>query len=163
MRDKRDIILDFHGSPDAILNALHQGGWAIVPKEEVLRPGGPSHPDKKTISIDFDGVLHGYSLGWNGGEIYDPPISGAQEAVRELAKTWTLKISTCRQDRPAIWSWLERYGMDEYIAEVTNEKPVATVYIDDRAVRFRGDWRETLDTVASVTADAPSAINGPGC
>lgn len=36
IRDKREIILDFHGSPDAILNALHQAGWKVVPKEEAL-------------------------------------------------------------------------------------------------------------------------------
>src|SRR5262245_61829000 len=32
MKDKRDIILEFHSSPDAILNALHQAGWQIIPK-----------------------------------------------------------------------------------------------------------------------------------
>ena len=36
-QSKRDVILAFHSSPDAILNALHQGGWAIVPRDEIER------------------------------------------------------------------------------------------------------------------------------
>lgn len=36
MRDKRDVVLDFASNPDAILNALHQEGYAIVPRAHVL-------------------------------------------------------------------------------------------------------------------------------
>ena len=28
----------------------------------------------KTIAVDFDGVIHKYSKGWQGGEIYDEPV-----------------------------------------------------------------------------------------
>jgi hypothetical protein len=37
LRHKHDVILDFHSSPDAILNALHQAGWAITPKADIER------------------------------------------------------------------------------------------------------------------------------
>jgi hypothetical protein len=30
MKHKRDVILEFYPSPDAILNALHQAGWKVV-------------------------------------------------------------------------------------------------------------------------------------
>jgi hypothetical protein len=33
-KDKRDVILSFCSNPDAVLNALHQAGWAIVPRIE---------------------------------------------------------------------------------------------------------------------------------
>lgn len=32
MKDKRDIILGFCSNPDAVLNALHQEGWQVIPK-----------------------------------------------------------------------------------------------------------------------------------
>ncbi len=35
IKDKRDILLAFHSSPDALLNALHQGGWVIIPQSEL--------------------------------------------------------------------------------------------------------------------------------
>ena len=39
---------------------------------------------KKTIAIDFDGVIHAYSNGYQNGEIYDKPIDGAFEAIRKI-------------------------------------------------------------------------------
>jgi hypothetical protein len=39
---------------------------------------------KLKIAIDFDGVIHGYSKGWNGGAIYDPPVPGVKEALDAL-------------------------------------------------------------------------------
>lgn len=101
---------------------------------------------KRTICLDFDGVLHGYSRGWDDGTIYDPPVLGAVESVKALAEKYRLVISTCREDTVAIWQWLNKFGMNEYIAEVTNGKPKAMLYIDDRAIRFR-DWRTALAEV----------------
>lgn len=37
-----------------------------------------------TISIDFDGVIHQYSKGWQNGEIYDPPIRGAARFIYDF-------------------------------------------------------------------------------
>lgn len=32
LKPKRDVILEFFRSPDQVLNALHQEGWAVVPR-----------------------------------------------------------------------------------------------------------------------------------
>mgnify|MGYP007073345462 FL=1 len=40
--------------------------------------------------------------------------------------------------------WLEKYGVRQYIKEVTSEKPRALIYIDDKGYRFT-DWPSTLD------------------
>lgn len=42
------------------------------------------------------------------------------------------------------YSWLKRYRMDDLVDQVTNEKVTAVAYIDDRAVRFQGDWDQVL-------------------
>lgn len=107
-----------------------------------------THPVvKRTISLDFDGVLHAYTRGWHDGTIYDPPISGSIEAVQRLAEDFNLVISTCREDKVAISGWVSRhYGLD---IPVTNDKPTAAIYVDDRGMHFEGDWESTLWSIYS--------------
>ena len=42
--------------------------------------------NRPTIAIDFDGVIHKYSKGWNGGVI-DDPVPGAFEFIDNLFKS----------------------------------------------------------------------------
>lgn len=42
---------------------------------------------KKTICVDFDGVIHKYSKGWQGDVIYDEPVEGAKEYSKYKLKT----------------------------------------------------------------------------
>jgi len=36
---------------------------------------------KNTIAVDFDGVIHQYSKGWEDGSIYDKPVKGVRQAL----------------------------------------------------------------------------------
>lgn len=96
----------------------------------------------KTIAVDFDGVIHRYSNGWQGGVIYDPPVEGAFEAIRKLLKEgYNVVIHTTRADTPEriqdVIDWLVTHGAEDLTPlEITATKPKAIVYIDDRAVRF---------------------------
>src|SRR3990167_7471733 len=95
---------------------------------------------KRTLAIDFDGVLHAYGQGWQDGTIYDEPLPGAVDACRYLVdQGFDLVIFTARQDQAAIHKWLRTHGFPEM--DVTNMKPPALFYIDDRAIRFR-DWED---------------------
>lgn len=40
--------------------------------------------NNKTICLDFDGIIHKYSEGWQNGMIYDYPIDGVREALMDL-------------------------------------------------------------------------------
>jgi hypothetical protein len=42
---------------------------------------------------------------------------------------------------------LKEYRLGEFVDEVTDRKPPAHAYVDDRAVCFRGDFGETLQDV----------------
>jgi len=42
-----------------------------------------------------------------------------------------------------IWEWLKDHDFDQYIDEVTDEKPRAVVYIDDKAISFK-TWAGTF-------------------
>jgi hypothetical protein len=105
----------------------------------------------KTLAIDFDGVIHAYSRGWEDGSIYDEPVPGVADALAGLSRYFRLVIFTARDspDLPKIRKWLAAEGLDEHISEVTNRKPKAWAYIDDRAIRFES-WGQALDTLAAL-------------
>lgn len=114
-----------------------------------------SYPDEKiNLGIDFDGVIHKNSKGFYDGTVYDEPIEGTEEALKELSSKYTLICYTAKAkpDRMLIngktgtqlvWEWLKKYDFDKYISKVTSEKPRAVAYIDDKAVRFN-NWESCL-------------------
>lgn len=107
---------------------------------------------RKTIAVDFDGVVHGYTSGWTGYEPIDPPVEGAREGIERLRNAgYRVVILTTRADTPdgeaATRAWLLRHGIQ--VDDVTNSKVKAILYVDDRGFRFEGDWDQVL---AFVTA-----------
>ena len=113
--------------------------------------------ETKTISIDFDGVIHDDNLGWYDGTIYGNPIVGSLEAIKKLAQDYKLVLFTAKAkpDRPLvdgktgaelIWEWLEKYEIKEYFSEITSEKPRCLFYIDDKAIRFN-NWKDALSDI----------------
>ena len=101
----------------------------------------------ETISIDFDGVLHRYSKGFQDGVPYDPPIEGAVKAVeRMMEKGYHVVVCTARDpaNHQDVYDWLEKWGFP--FLDVTNVKVPAYIYIDDRALRFT-NWRDMMNYV----------------
>lgn len=100
---------------------------------------------KKTIMIDLDGVLDNY----NGNYIEDkiPDIkSGAKEFIEKLSKDYELILFTTRNSKLAT-IWLQDNKIDKYFKDVTSVKIPAYIYIDDRAIKFEGDYNKTLDEI----------------
>jgi adenylyl-sulfate kinase len=102
---------------------------------------------KRTLAIDFDGVIHKYSLGFQGRtNAYDGPMEGAVEGLKILYNDgYILKIMSSRP-KEVIYDWLEEYGISDLITEVTNDKIAAAMYIDDRGYHFR-DWETTINEI----------------
>jgi hypothetical protein len=122
------------------------------------------------ICLDFDGVLHSYVSGWQGvARIPDPPVDGALDWLRDVHEAHAfgerpLRVaihssrSRSLRGRWAMQRWLRRNLWDHFGAmvgprswdplavEITDWvewpwfKPPAMVTLDDRAVRFEGDW-----------------------
>ncbi|MFE0036807.1 hypothetical protein [Streptomyces sp. NPDC059015] len=113
-----------------------------------------------TIAVDFDGVIHAYSKGWHDGTIYDEPLPGALEGLRELLASDSVFIFTTR-DVSQVATWLLERGFSVRLGHdgpfwnerdrllITNRKLAATAYLDDRAVRFT-DWPQALRDLNSA-------------
>ena len=102
---------------------------------------------KPILVLDFDGVCHSYTSGWQGpGIISDPPVDGLFEFLREAGKAFTIHILSSRSAYPegikAMRSWFEEWGKDEDLPPLNfpDSKVAAHVTIDDRAVTFSGRW-----------------------
>ena len=106
------------------------------------------------LAIDFDGVIHKNSKGFFDGTVYDEPMEGVENALKQLSKKYKIVIFTCKvkPDRPLIngksgkeliKEWLSKYNLLHYIHDITCEKPRAVAYIDDKGYRFN-DWNSTL-------------------
>ena len=96
---------------------------------------------KPTISIDLDGVLNNYQK-YDENEI--PSIKqGAEEFIKELSKSYELVLFTTRNSMLAT-KWLIKNNIDKYFNNVTNVKVPAFLYIDDRTLQFRGNFKETI-------------------
>jgi len=110
------------------------------------------------ILIDFDRTIHKYSKGWLDGSIYDKPIDGIKEAINELRQKYEIVIFTARVSQEenkdwkeqslAIKEWMKHYGI--YFDRITAEKLAAKFYIDDRAIRFEGNWSTTLQVIRQL-------------
>ena len=116
---------------------------------------------KKTICVDFDGVVHRYDSGWQGADVIpDPPVEGAIEGLYRLVADDEIDVAihSARSAQPggitAMRNWLDKhdksYRVQHGISKHTprlitqvrmpTDKPPAMVYIDDRGVAFDGDW-----------------------
>lgn len=94
---------------------------------------------KKTICVDFDGVLNEY----DGHEEEDlgEPLTGSKEFIKELRKKYKVVILTSRQKEQVI-DWLNNNGFPSM--KVTNRKVPAVAYIDDRAIQFNGNYKKII-------------------
>lgn len=114
---------------------------------------------QKTIAIDFDGVLADYSNGWQGDDVFGDAIDGASAATGVLKKDgWKIIIFTTRKVTDKLKAWLKDNEISyDYINENpegpdnTSGKVIADIYLDDRAVTFRGDWKWTVRDIAGFT------------
>lgn len=128
---------------------------------------------KRLLCLDFDGVLHSYTSGWQGaGVVRDPPVPGAMQFLgavfedqrfnvaiyssrsknllgRYAMKRWlSLNLLLAFGNRASPRSW-DLLADDIYDwVQWPWFKPAAFVTLDDRAMRFRGSWPAlaTLDT-----------------
>lgn len=119
---------------------------------------------KPIISIDFDGVIHSYTSGWQGPRtIPDPPVPGALSFMLDRLndeRPWDVVIHSSRARYfggiSAMRAWLRKhagsmwwesvgcYGLES--VRFSRWKPAAVLTLDDRALTFTGAW-PTLEQI----------------
>ena len=106
---------------------------------------------KKTVVVDFDGVIHSYISGWKGAEIIpDPPVPGIRDSIESIRNAGyeVVVVSTrtsTEAGKHAVEAWLNENGIT--VDRVVSEKPPAIVYIDDRAICFDGNSADLLNKI----------------
>lgn len=119
---------------------------------------------KPIIAVDFDGVIHSYTSGWQGADVIpDPPVEGAIEWLLDALRRKDIKIvifsTRAKEGKVAMKEWLQRCAValerdswyeDELAmsaVEITHQKPPAIITIDDRAYQFKGKWPSVDDLI----------------
>jgi hypothetical protein len=148
-----NIHIDF-GTPVA---------WMALPRETARALGRKlieksaeqkKRSEKPILCLDFDGVIHSYHRGWQDGSIYGHVVSGFWEWSEKAAKLFTLVVYSSRSKTEAgqlaMAQWLANQRAEwrknggqattDISFEFADEKPPAFLTIDDRAIRFDGNW-----------------------
>ena len=110
--------------------------------------------ESRIVAVDFDGVIRHYDLipipdlatyDWEN-DLRAGPIEGAFDALKMLVDCgYKVVIFTVRKNHDKIREWADRFPGGSIIRqlEITNTKPIAMAYIDDRGIRFT-NWPDML-------------------
>ena len=108
--------------------------------------------DGKIIAADFDGTLSHYES-WKGVGVFGKPILSAVWAMERFKAMGAIVIiHTCRKEIGAVADYLRKhkipydhinYSPRNVTLGLSHKKVAADIYIDDKAVGFRGEWKDT--------------------
>ena len=108
-------------------------------------------PRKKTIAVDFDGVIADYE-GWGDGTP-GSPRPDVVEVLRTLrVEGWSILVYSCRSVE-LLEKYLRQHDIPFDLVNPpspysdTSGKPLATVYWDDRALRYSGNASVDLKAI----------------
>ena len=109
------------------------------------------NPQRPLVCVDLNGVLDAFT-GWKTPDHWDSPRPGAQAFLRALTEHGFDVVVFTTRHHAAVRRWLQQHGLLTYVSAVTRKKPPAHVFVDDRAVCFRGDFDKTLDEIVLFKA-----------
>ncbi len=105
--------------------------------------------NSRTYAFDFDGVIAHYN-GFKGHDHFGKPILATVEAIRTLKNRGHKILIYSTRTNESLKNYCETHDIPvDYYNEnpevdTGSPKPVAYLYIDDRAVRYVGQSTEAL-------------------
>lgn len=114
----------------------------------------------KTVCIDIDGTISHY-IEWVDSTTFGEVLPHCAETIHHLkADGWYVIIYTTRADKAEISKFLETHNIPfDAINENPNQpdnakggKPIADVYVDDRAIQFDGNWAGAYEKITGFTS-----------
>ncbi len=97
------------------------------------------------LGIDFDGVIHDAKHPLPGKRM-GAPIEGALQALARLRMRGDKIIIFSVKDTKIIKDWMDFYQLP--YDDITNQKPDADVFLDDKAIRFE-NWDDAMKKLST--------------
>ena len=110
----------------------------------------------RLVCLDVGGVLANKDTSDDYSHL--EPLDGCKEFLEELQKHKVGTVVNSAHPVQEVTEWLKRYGLlelisggaqlgDQRMPPVVEQKPRAEKYIDDRMVRYKGDYDEAMDSI----------------
>jgi len=124
---------------------------------------------KPILCLDFDGVCHSYTSGWQGAAVIpDEPVPGLWDALQEYAKVFEIHVFSARSHQEggqvAMCNWFDKHAPYSSSCEAwelaivwhdvgvclnfPDNKTPALLSLDDRALTFNGTWPSAEELLA---------------
>jgi hypothetical protein len=113
---------------------------------------------EKSITLDFDGVIHPYNQKFSHDVCSDPPFPVTLEAIKRIrGMGFKVYVFSTRCETPhgvqVIRDYLKEHNIE--VDDVVTTKERSKVYVDDRAYRFTGNWDRLLKLLSNEESYAP--------
>jgi predicted HAD superfamily phosphohydrolase YqeG len=103
---------------------------------QMFRTASLQKQAKKTIALDIDGVLAQYDGVYTN--TIGTPVVGSQAFIQQLVDAGFKVVIYSSRPAEAIYAWLNQHQFPSL--EIAAAKPMASMFVDDRALMFRGDF-----------------------
>jgi hypothetical protein len=125
--------------------------WGVTARRWQSRQTPPPGFLKKKCRMWHDSVLNTYS-GWAGEDELFEPRPGLRLFLERLRGVPFDIVVHSTRDPGRIVQWLKLHGLAGLVGMVVDRKPKAICYLDDRGIRFDGDFAVAFDAIVGFRA-----------
>lgn len=85
---------------------------------------------KKILAVDFDGVIHSYTSGWQGPRVIpDPPVEGAIQFLIEALNYFDVQVYSSRSRYLMARRYMQNWLVENFISLAEDDDPEICKYV----------------------------------